>query len=143
MCYTLIVDKSFDTNMKGVRKMKDSISTKRVSKYITEVTVGDTTLRLTDNRGKSKNRAKISKEIKNVEKFYVFGGIFLFIGFFLAVGTVGHSDMLVEMGIPDDMTTAQYAVRYFISFVISGIGMFIVKRVESIVESLEVKYSEI
>ena len=68
-------------------------------------------------------------------------GTAMMLGFMFAVGTIGHSDMLIEMGLPDDMTFMEESIRLGVSMLISGVSGFFVgkfyKAEQVLIERLE------
>lgn len=123
--------------------MKVDLTTKELNKYVTEVEICGKRFTLTNNRKRAEDKLAIRKEIKSLEKYGNIAVMFLVVGFFLAVGTVGHSEMLDELRLPEDMTTFQYFVRYMISLALGAVGLVIAKRVEYLEEDLKERYDEI
>ena len=75
-----------------------------------------------------KEKCRYRKLLTLVRILLGISGTVMMLGFMFEVGTIGHSDMIAEFGLPDDMTFTEECIRLGISMVVSCISGYFVSK---------------
>jgi len=104
------------------------LSEHKINSYLTEVTIDDHKIFLTDLNKKEKVRNNLFSS-SDILKFI--GCLIGFVSFLMIVGIVGHGDYIVEMNLSDDWAIKDYIMHtvialsgFSVAYILCTIGRY-------------------